>query len=395
MVRATKIMPNVIARWIRISSVRFLPLPAYLEGFFREKHTSVIFLQQAVYFRTSRHKSLFINALFIDSQIEIKWHGSCITLPTLIMRHQYTLAAPISCSGVGLHSGQPVTMTMLPAPPDTGVVFVRKTNGAQVRLGASIRNLVSTELCTAISSQGAQIKTIEHVLAALSGLGVDNVVIEIDAGEVPVLDGSSGPFVRLIRAAGVVSQKRAQPFLKITQPIEVSDGVRRVTIEPSSTPRVTYTIAYDHPLIGHQSFDFEYSASGFEREIADARTFGFLREVEALWSRGLGKGGSLDNTVVLSETGVMNQTGLRFRDEFVRHKILDLVGDLALMGMPFIGHVKADRSGHALHTKLVAEILRRPECWVMLSSDEHAAVTELPSAAHQPFLSAASVASAA
>ncbi len=286
-------------------------------------------------------------------------------------------------------------MTLLPAPPDTGVVFVRKSSGTSVRLGASIRNLVSTELCTAISSQGAQIKTIEHVLAALSGLEIDNVLIEIDAGEVPVLDGSSGPFVRLIRAAGVAAQNRAQPFLKITQPIEVGDGVRRVVIEPSPTPRVTYMIAYDHPLIGRQTRDFEYSAGAFERDIADARTFGFLREVEALWSRGLGKGGSLDNTVVLSETGVMNESGLRFQDEFVRHKILDLIGDLALMGMPFIGHVKADRSGHALHTKLVLEILRRPECWVMLSIDEHAAHAELSATSHQPYHPAASVASAA
>jgi len=309
------------------------------------------------------------------------------------MRYQHTIASPISCSGVGLHSGQPVTMTLLPAPPDTGIVFVRKASGTSIRLGASIRNLVSTELCTAISSQGAQIKTIEHVLAALAGLEVDNAVIEIDSGEVPVLDGSSGPFVRLIRAAGIASQKRAQAFLKITQPIEVNDSGRRVVIEPSSTPRVTYTIAYNHPLIGQQAFDFEYSAVGFEREIADARTFGFLREVEALWARGLGKGGSLDNTVVLSETGVMNQTGLRFQDEFVRHKVLDLIGDLALMGMPFIGHVKADRSGHALHTKLVAEIFRRPECWVMLSLDEHVGAAELPS--HKPFHSSASVASVA
>lgn len=282
-------------------------------------------------------------------------------------------------------------MTLMPAPPDTGVVFIRKTNGTAIRFSASIHHLVSTELCTAISSQGAQIKTIEHVLAALSGLGIDNVIIEVDAAEVPVLDGSAGPFVRLIRTAGTLPQKRAQAFLKITQPIEVVDGARRVSIEPSSTPRVSYTIAYDHPMIGHQSFDFEYSASGFEREIADARTFGFFREVEALWSRGLGKGGSLDNTVVLSETGVMNQTGLRFQDEFVRHKILDLIGDMALMGMPFIGHVKGERSGHALHTKLVAEILRRPECWVMLSTGENVSAGEH----HQSFTPASTIASAA
>ncbi|MFO0775117.1 MAG: UDP-3-O-acyl-N-acetylglucosamine deacetylase [Nitrospiraceae bacterium] len=311
------------------------------------------------------------------------------------MRTQHTIASPITCSGVGLHSGQPVSMTLLPAPPDSGVVFIRKGAGTPIRFSASIHHLVSTELCTALASQGAQLKTIEHLLAALAGLGVDNVLVEIDASEVPVLDGSAGPFVRLIREAGILPQKRAQPFLKITQPIEVTDGHRRVTIEPSSTPRVSYTIAYNHPMIGHQSFEFEYSPNGFAQEIADARTFGFLKEVEALWSRGLGKGGSLDNTVILSETGVVNETGLRFQDEFVRHKILDLIGDMALMGMPFIGHVKAERSGHALHTKLVSEILRRPDCWVLLTGTDTTPAVEYNIPTHQPFAPAASIASAA
>lgn len=296
----------------------------------------------------------------------------------VIMRYQQTIASPITCTGVGLHSGHPVTMTLLPAPPNTGVVFLRKMDGSAIPLGASISNLVATELCTAISSAGTQIKTIEHVLAALCGLGVDNVYIEIDAGEVPVMDGSAGPFVRLIKAAGIVPQNRVQRFLKITQPIEIMERGRRVVIEPSPTPKVTYTIAYNHPLIGTQRYEHECSADSFERDIADARTFGFLKEVEALWARGLGKGGSLDNTVVLSDDDVMNQSGLRFQDEFVRHKVLDLVGDLSLLGMPFIGHVKAERSGHALHTSLVNQILRRPECWVLLSLEDQPTAAERP-----------------
>jgi UDP-3-O-[3-hydroxymyristoyl] N-acetylglucosamine deacetylase len=220
------------------------------------------------------------------------------------------------------------------------------------------------------------VKTIEHILAALAGLEVDNVVIEVDAAEIPVMDGSASPFVKLIRSAGIVLQNRRQSYVKITQPIEVSDGSRRVRIEPCSRPRITYSIQYDHPLIKTQTFTYDCSAISFENEIASARTFGFLHEVQALWSRGLGKGGSLENTVVLSEQGVVNQSGLRFPNEFVRHKILDLVGDVALMGFPFIGHIIAERSGHALHTKLVEQILAQPDKWIFLNSEHQASVPE-------------------
>jgi UDP-3-O-[3-hydroxymyristoyl] N-acetylglucosamine deacetylase len=238
---------------------------------------------------------------------------------------------------------------------------------------------VSTELCTAISTNGHQIKTIEHILAALAGLEVDNVLIEMDAGEVPVMDGSASAFVKLIRSAGVVPQTRRQSYIKITQPIEVSDGSRRVRIEPCSRPRMTYSIQYDHPLIQTQTYTYDCSAASFETEIAAARTFGFLHEVQALWSRGLGKGGSLDNTVVLSQQGIVNQSGLRFPNEFVRHKILDLMGDVALLGFPFIGHIIAERSGHALHTKLVEEILAQPDKWILLNPDNSVAPESRPS----------------
>ena len=269
-----------------------------------------------------------------------------------------------------------MTMTLRPAPPDTGVVFVNRNGHAGASLAASVDHLVPTELCTAISGNGFQVKTIEHVLAALAGLNVDNVYVDVDAGEAPVMDGSAAPFVRLIQSAGIISQKKLQPYLKMTRPLEVIDGSRRIRIEPSSTPQITYSIQYDHPLIHTQTYSYEHSARTFESEIADARTFGFLQEVEALWARGLGRGGNLDNTVVLSQKGILNESGLRFTNEFVRHKVLDLIGDFALLGLPFIGHLIADRSGHALHTRLVKQILEHPECWVLLNADHSTAQSQ-------------------
>ena len=288
------------------------------------------------------------------------------------MRFQQTIGSTVSCSGVGLHSGKPVNLTLRPAPPNTGIVFVHRQGPEETLLPAAISNKVPTELCTAISVNGRQVKTIEHLLAALVGMEVDNVYAEVDAGEIPVLDGSASPFVRLIRTAGVIPQTRRQSYVKITQSIEVIDGARRVRIEPCSTPKITYSIHYDHPLIQTQTYTHTCSASAFEQEIATARTFGFLQEVEALWARGLGKGGTLDNTVVLSDEGVVNQSGLRFPNEFVRHKVLDLMGDVALLGFPFIGHIVAERSGHAMHTRLVEQILSQRDKWVLITS-EHAA----------------------
>jgi len=284
------------------------------------------------------------------------------------MRQQQTVAQSVSCCGVGLHTGSPATLTLRPAPPDSGIVFVLNDGERQVSLNASVHHLVPTELCTALSMNGASVKTVEHILSALVGLEIDNVIVEVDAPEVPVMDGSAEPFVRLIKKAGILQQDRRQPFLKIIRPIEVVDGQRRVVIEPSSTTRLTYSIQFNHPMIGKQTYSFKWGASTFEQEIAGARTFGFLNEVEALWARGLGRGGTLENTVVLSEQGVLNQSGLRFQDEFVRHKILDLIGDLALLGVPFIGHLIADRSGHALHTKLISEILDHPDAWVLVNA---------------------------
>jgi len=302
------------------------------------------------------------------------------------VRAQQTLANAVSCVGVGLHSGQPVTMTLRPAQANTGVVFVNRNGKNGASLAASIKHLVPTELCTAISGNGFQVKTIEHVLAALAGLEIDNAYVELDADEAPVMDGSAVHFVRLIRSAGIVPQGRRQPYLKITQPLEVVDGTRRVRIEPSSTTKITYSIHYNHPLIQTQTYAYEHSAHAFEREIAGARTFGFLQEVEALWARGLGQGGNLDNTIVLSQDGILNESGLRFTNEFVRHKILDLIGDFSLLGVPFIGHLTAERSGHAIHTRLVQQILNNPDSWVLLNADEPVASSEPRSAMAVPRL---------
>lgn len=300
------------------------------------------------------------------------------------MRVQQTLANTVSCSGVGLHSGQPVTLTLRPAPADTGVVFVNRSGKGGASLAASVEHLVATELCTAISGNGFQVKTIEHILAALTGLDIDNVYVEVDAAEAPVMDGSASHFVRLIRSAGIATQSQRQPYLKITRPLEVIDGNRRVRIEPSSTTKITYSIHYNHPLIQTQTYAYEHSVHAFEREIADARTFGFLQEVEALWARGLGKGGSLDNTIILSQDGILNESGLRFTNEFVRHKILDLIGDFSLLGVPFIGHVIAERSGHAIHTRLVQQILNHPDSWVLLNAEQPVAASEPRSAMAAP-----------
>ncbi len=283
------------------------------------------------------------------------------------MRNQQTLAAAVTCSGIGLHSGQPVTITLRPAPPDTGIVFV--VADRKISIPASIEHYIPTELCTAVHGQGFQIKTIEHVLSALAGLEVDNVYIDVSGGEIPVMDGSSAPFVRLIRSVGLVQQNRQQPFLKIMAPIEVGEGTKRVRIEPSSVARITYSIQYDHPLINTQTYTYECSPHAYESQIAEARTFGFLHEVQALWAKGLGKGGTLENTVVLSKSGVVNQSGLRFLNEFVRHKVLDLIGDFSLLGASFIGHIIAERSGHALHSKLVQRILEEPEKWILLNTE--------------------------
>ena len=285
------------------------------------------------------------------------------------LRRQQTIKRPVRCTGVGLHSGGRVSLSLLPAPRDSGIVFIRKDIDSGVRVDALIKNIRPALLSTVVGVNGVQVQTTEHVLAAATGLGIDNLYIEVDAPELPVMDGSAAPFVKMILDAGITAQDRHRSFLKIVRPVEVTEGDKSVAILPASLSSITYTINYDHPLIGHQDYLYRDSPDAFMSEIAPARTFGFLREVEALWDAGLGLGGSLQNTLSLSDEGLLNVDGLRFADEFVRHKILDLMGDMALLGLPFIGEVVAVRSGHALHARLVDKILESPENWILVSGD--------------------------
>ena len=285
------------------------------------------------------------------------------------LRPQQTIGRPVRCTGMGLHSGRPVSLALLPAPPDSGIVFIRKDIGAGVRVDALIKNIRPALLSTVVGVDGVQVQTTEHVLAAATGMAVDNLYIEVDAPELPVMDGSAAAFVKMILEAGLVAQERPRAFLKIVRPIEIRDGDKYIGIRPASRSKITYTIDYDHPLIRRQDYLYRESVEAFVRDIAPARTFGFLREVEALWDAGLGLGGSLKNTLILSDHGLLNEGGLRFSDEFVRHKILDLIGDMALLGLPFIGELVAIRSGHALHARLVDRILESRDNWILMSAD--------------------------
>ena len=283
---------------------------------------------------------------------------------------QKTLKQKISLEGIGLHSGKSSRIALSPAPLDSGIVFRRKTNGHTESCQASIRNLRPTERCTTIGSNGFQIQTTEHVLSALWGMQIDNAYIDLNSDEVPAMDGSAAPFVEMIHAAGIMSQERPRTYLKIVKPLHVGDHRRGVSILPSVTPKITYSIDYDHFMIQQQTIEYNWSPEAFQHTIAEARTFAFSQEIEALWARGLGQGGSLDNTIIFSESGVLNEQGLRFPDECVRHKVLDLIGDLALLGLPVIGHIFGNRSGHFLHSQLVQMILDRPDTWVLVGSQD-------------------------
>ncbi|MEM7408625.1 MAG: UDP-3-O-acyl-N-acetylglucosamine deacetylase [Myxococcota bacterium] len=282
---------------------------------------------------------------------------------------QRTIAEKVSCTGVGLHSGAPTQLTLHPARANTGVVFVRTDLGEPVEIPARSSEVVSTALATTLGRDGATIATVEHLLAALCGLRVDNVRIEIDGPEIPVMDGSSAPFVYLIRSAGIFDQRVPRRMLKVRRKIEVVDGDRRISIEPARDFRVSYMVDFDHPAIRTQHLELgPLTPERFEREISAARTFGFLREVQAMWDAGLARGGSLDNTIVLDDEKVVNPEGTRWDDEFVRHKVLDLCGDLSLLGLGVRGHVRAERGGHMMHQRLVTAILETPDAWTVVEA---------------------------
>jgi UDP-3-O-[3-hydroxymyristoyl] N-acetylglucosamine deacetylase len=295
------------------------------------------------------------------------------------MDSQRTLRRQVSCAGIGLHSGNKVTLTLRPAPANSGIRF-RRTDLGGLEIEATIGNLAGIQYATGLAQNEGSVETVEHLLAALSSLGIDNVVVELNYPEVPIMDGSAAPFVYLIHEAGTRDLGVPRRFLRVTRPIELARGDKRIALYPSEHFKVTYSISYDHPLLRHQARTMTINEPAFVEQIAPARTFTFLKEVELLRQHGFALGGSLENAVVIGDTGVLNHP-LRFDDEFVRHKILDAIGDLALVGLPVIGHLVAHRGGHGLHTSFVAKILDARDSWEIV---EQPATQVLPLPATSP-----------
>ena len=289
---------------------------------------------------------------------------------TLRLRSQRTLAQPAACCGIGLHSGLIVNLELRPLPPSSGIIFQRVDLPGRPSVAAAVRNVTSTVFATTIESRGVRIGTVEHLLAALAGLGVDNVLVQVDAAEVPIMDGSALPFLDLVRKAGIAEQDEVQPHLRILHAVEFVEDARAAGLYPADALDVTCRIAFDHPLIGEQRGSYRHDELEFVRGIGPARTFGLKRDVEILLEHGMARGGSPDNAVVLTEDAVLNEGGLRFRDEFVRHKILDCIGDLALLGYPVLGHFVGIRSGHELHARLMRKLLADPTAWRILTDRE-------------------------
>lgn len=279
------------------------------------------------------------------------------------MIRQTTLTRAVSISGHGLHTGEPSNITLNPAPAYTGYVF-RRTDLNNFEIPAAPQFVARVSYATTLMRQGVMIATVEHLLAALAGSQVDNCIIDVDSLEVPIADGSAEPFIEMIEHAGVAMLEAPRQFLRVLKRVEVSQRDRLMSISPSESFSISCLIEFPHPMIGIQRREIELTNGQFARQVAPARTFGFLDEVEALRDLGLARGGSLENAIVLTpEGGIMNREGLRFADEFVRHKIMDIIGDLALFGMPVLGRVEAERTGHGVHTALVSRVLRDDSAW--------------------------------
>ena len=280
-----------------------------------------------------------------------------------IPTHQRTLAQEVSCSGIGLHSGKDVRLKLKPAPINHGIKFVRKDLPDNPTIPARFNCVVDTSLATVIGMDGAIVSTIEHLMACLAGLSIDNVIVELDSYEVPVMDGSAGPFTRMILEAGIRQQEAKRHFFVLKKPIELEQDGKFVGAYPDTSFKITCNIKFEHQLIGNQSCSIEVVDYLFEREISNARTFGFLHDVENMKRYGLARGGSLDNAVVIDKSDILNEEGLRFRDEFVRHKLLDCIGDFSLLGMPILGHIVTKKSGHAFNHAFLEKFFSKKTCW--------------------------------
>lgn len=296
--------------------------------------------------------------------------------------YQHTLKKPISCCGVGLHSGRTVNLTIKPAQPNRGIQFCRTDLPHNVQIKAHMDKVVDTRLATTIGEKGITISTTEHLLAALSSFGIDNAEIEIDSAEVPIMDGSAGPFVQLLRKVGKKRQKQNRKFLKITKDIEYRDCDTVIKISPYNGLKVTGEISFDDTLIKSQSYSIDVTTERFIQEISRARTFGYVEQVEELWANGLALGGTLENVIAIhwNRSSVLNEDGLRFEDEFIRHKVLDTIGDLSLLGCPVLGHIQTFKSGHTQHLAFMHAIADSPESWELIElkrNGEHSVLSHV------------------
>ncbi len=285
------------------------------------------------------------------------------------MLFQRTIRSAISGSGIGLHTGQRTRFIMRPAPPNSGIVFVRTDLAPLEEIPAKAEQVVGTHLATTLGRNGATVQTVEHLVAALYGLGIDNIRVELDGPEVPIFDGSAAPFVALVReAGGTVAQHRPKRFLVVRRSIKVEspDKERWVRLEPARSFQVSCTVDYAHPLVSYQRFEMTVSDTAFARDVARARTFGFAKDIDAMRASGLARGGSLDNAVVVDDFSIRNPGGLRYPDEFVRHKVVDIIGDLGLIGLPLIGRYVGLRGGHGLTTQAIARLLANPRAYEIL-----------------------------
>ncbi len=285
------------------------------------------------------------------------------------MLRQRTLKATIRATGVGLHTGAKVAMTLRPAQTDTGIVFRRLDLPEPVDIRAEASKVTDTRLCSTLESRGVKVATVEHLMSAFAGLGIDNAYVDLTGAEVPIMDGSASPFVFLIQSAGIEEQRAAKRFLRIRQTVEVTDGDKWARFDPYEGFKLSFSIVFNHPVFDKsaQSATVDFAETSYVKEVARARTFGFMQDVEVLRSSGLALGGSLDNAIVMDEYRVLNADGLRYNDEFVKHKVLDAVGDLYLAGHPIIGAFSAHKSGHALNNLLIRKLLAERDAWEPIS----------------------------
>ena len=288
------------------------------------------------------------------------------------MIRQRTLKNLIRATGVGLHSGEKVYLTLKPAPANTGIVFVRTDLDPVVEINATAKAVGSTNFATVLFKDETSISTVEHLLSAMAGLGVDNAYVEVSASELPLMDGSASPFVFLLQSAGLEEQGAYKKFIRIKKPITVEDGDKSACLKPHDGFKLSFSIDFDHPAIGEdvQSTSVEFSTTAFIKEICRARTFGFMKDIEFFKTNNLARGANMENAVVLDEYRVLNEEGLRYRDELVRHKVLDAIGDLYLLGHSLIGEYTAHKSGHALNNKLLHELLLQEDAWEYVVFDD-------------------------